>query len=191
MFYQRFWFGHDKFGVTLGGGFIVNPGRYLVLLPPINGATASTGTPYFTENPGQKFDGYDYQITFDWMPTQFVTWRAEFTERGTNVPTWAGPGGMTPPGGNNGAPQNYACSNGANSGFGYGSLGQAESSCAANGNGGIWQPGPQKAGDAVYFRPDGPPVKPVSRSQSRWTGCGNLNPMAEFHRSSSAMIIFF
>ena len=28
------------FGVTLGGGKINNPGRYLVLLPPINGATA-------------------------------------------------------------------------------------------------------------------------------------------------------
>ena len=140
MFYNRFWFDHDKFGVTLGGGFIVNPGRYLVLLPPINGASAATGTPYFTENPGNKFDGYDYQITFDWMPTQFVTWRAEFTERGTNVPAWAGPGGMTPPGGNNGAPQNYACSNGANSGFGYGAIGQAASACAAGGNGGIWQP---------------------------------------------------
>ncbi len=140
MFYQRFWFGHDKFGVTLGGGFINNPGRYLVLLPPINGATATTGTPYFTENPGQKFNGYDYQLTFDWMPTQFVTWRAEFTERGTNVPYWAGPGGMTPPGGNNGAPSNYACSNGANSGYGFGSLGQATSACAAGGNGGIWTP---------------------------------------------------
>ncbi len=140
MFYQRFWFGHDKFGVTLGGGFINNPGRYLVLLPPINGASAATGTPYFTENPGNKFDGYDYQVTFDWMPTQFVTWRAEFTERGTNVPAWAGPGGMTPPGGNNGAPSNYACSNGANSGYGFGSLGAAQAACASGGNGGIWYP---------------------------------------------------
>jgi hypothetical protein len=131
MFYQRFWFDHDKFGVTLGGGFINNPGRYLVLLPPINGATAATGTPYFTENPGQKFDGYDYQLTFDWMPTQFVTWRAEFTERGTNVPYWAGPGGMTPPGGNNGNPSAFVCNNGT-------------SSLTANGcgaaNGGTWYP---------------------------------------------------
>jgi len=145
MLYQRFWFDHDKFGVTLGGGFIVNPGRYLVLLPPINGATATSGTPYFTESPGNKFDGYDYQITFDWMPTQFVTWRAEFTERGTNVPYWTGPGGVTPPGGNNGAPQNYVCSNGANSGFGSGALGQAQASCAAGGNGGIWSPDLRKS----------------------------------------------
>ena len=34
MFYNRLWFDHDKFGVTLGGGFMSNPGRYLVLLPP-------------------------------------------------------------------------------------------------------------------------------------------------------------
>ena len=100
--------------------------------------SAATGTPYFTENPGNKFDGYDYQVTFDWMPTQFVTWRAEFTERGTNVPYWAGPGGMTPPGGNNGAPQNFACANGANSG--YGVQAQALAACQAGGNGGLWFP---------------------------------------------------
>jgi len=35
------------------------PGRYLVLLPPINGATAITGTPYFTENPGDQFHATD------------------------------------------------------------------------------------------------------------------------------------
>ena len=31
-----------------------NPGRYLVLMPPINGATVFSGTPYFTENAGDK-----------------------------------------------------------------------------------------------------------------------------------------
>jgi hypothetical protein len=104
MAYNRWWFNHDKFGATVGGGYVYNPGRYLVLLPPINGATASTGTPYFTENPGDKFKAYDWQATFDWMPTQFVTWRVEFTQRGANVPYFAGAGGMTPPGGNNGNP---------------------------------------------------------------------------------------
>src|SRR5262249_589857 len=38
MAYNRFWFHKDLFGLTLGGGAITNPGRYLVLLPPINGA---------------------------------------------------------------------------------------------------------------------------------------------------------
>ena len=134
MLYQRFWFDHDKFGVTLGGGFIANPGRYLVLLPPINGATATTGTPYFTENPGQKFSAYDYQLTFDWMPTQFVTWRAEFTERGTNVPYFTGPGGVTPPGGNNGSPAAFVCMDGASS-----------ATAACGNDGGLWRPDLRKS----------------------------------------------
>ena len=96
MAYQRFWFAHDKFGATLGGGLMSNPGRYLVLLPPINGATATTGTPYFTENPGDKFRAYDFQLTFDYMPSQWVTWRVEFTQRGASVPYFTGPGGITP-----------------------------------------------------------------------------------------------
>jgi hypothetical protein len=41
-----FQFDHDLYGFTVGGGAITNPGRYLVLVPPINGATAITGTPY-------------------------------------------------------------------------------------------------------------------------------------------------
>jgi hypothetical protein len=104
MGYHRWWFAHDKFGATVGGGVMNNPGRYLALLPPINGATATTGSPYFTQNPGDKFKAYDYQVTFDYMPSQWVTWRAEFTQRGSNVPYFAGPGGMTPPGGNTGNP---------------------------------------------------------------------------------------
>ena len=107
MVYNRFWFAHDKFGATIGGGVVTNPGRYLVLLPPINGATATTGTPYFPEAPGQKFKAYDFQVTFDWMPTQFVTWRAEFTQRGANVPYFTGPGGLTPPNPTTGSFTNY------------------------------------------------------------------------------------
>ena len=96
MAYHRWWFDHDKFGATIGGGVVNNPGRYLVLLPPINGANATTGSPYFTENPGDKFRAYDFQATFDYMPSQWVTWRIEFTQRGSNVPYFAGPGGITP-----------------------------------------------------------------------------------------------
>jgi Putative beta-barrel porin-2, OmpL-like. bbp2 len=104
MVYNRFWFHADRFAVTVGGGQIVNPGRYLVLLPPINGATAFSGTPYFTENPGDPYRAYDGSITFDWMPSQFVTFRTELDRRGANVPYFAGPGGVTPPGGNSGPP---------------------------------------------------------------------------------------
>ena len=104
MAYTRAWFDHDRYAVTFGGGAIDNPGRYLVLLPPINGATAFSGTPYFTENPGDKFVAWDTQLTFDYMPSQFITFRGEFTYRHASVPYFSGPGGVTPPGGNQGAP---------------------------------------------------------------------------------------
>lgn len=103
MAYNRVWFHHDRYAVTLGGGGITNPGRYLVLLPPINGATAATGTPYFTGNPGDKFRAFDASATFDYMPQPYLTWRFEFNHRGSNVPYFSGPGGITPPGGNTGA----------------------------------------------------------------------------------------
>lgn len=103
MLYNRFWFG-ERHAVTVGGGAITNPGRYLVLMPPINGATAATGTPYFTQNPGDPFHAWDGSVTYDYMPSQFLTMRAEFNRRGANVPYFAGPSGVTPPGGNQGAP---------------------------------------------------------------------------------------
>jgi hypothetical protein len=96
MFYNRFWFHHDRYGLTLGGGKINNPGRYLVLLPPINGATAASGTPYFTENPGDPFNAWDASGTFDYMPSQYITFRGEFNHRAANVPYFSGPGGVTP-----------------------------------------------------------------------------------------------
>src|SRR5579862_8738673 len=112
MFYNRFWFNNDKYGLTLGGGRINNPGRYLVLLPPINGATAASGTPYFTENPGDQFKAWDASRTFDYMPSQYITFRWEFDHRAANMPYWTGPGGITPPGGNNGAPGSFVCLSG-------------------------------------------------------------------------------
>jgi len=104
MIYNRFWLHKDLYGVTLGGGQINNPGRYLVLLPPINGATAISGTPYFTENPGQPFKAWDTSATFDYMPSQYITFRFEYDHRAANVPYFTGPGGITPSGGNTGAP---------------------------------------------------------------------------------------
>ena len=104
MLYNRLWFHKDLYGFTLGGGKINNPGRYLVLLPPINGATAASGTPYFTENPGDPYKAWDASATFDYMPSQYITFRWEFDHRAANVPYFSGSGGITPLGGNTGAP---------------------------------------------------------------------------------------
>jgi len=38
------------------------------------------------------------------MPSQYITWRLEYNHRAANVPYFSGPGGITPPGGNQGTP---------------------------------------------------------------------------------------
>jgi hypothetical protein len=129
MLYDRTWFHNDLYAITIGGGFMNNPGRYLALLPPINGATASTGTPYWTENPGQKLYQWDSQLNFQLMPKDWITWWTEVTYRHSDVPYWSGSGGVTPPLGNNGSPASLACNNGSAAGA---------DSCAAEG--GIWNP---------------------------------------------------
>jgi hypothetical protein len=96
MAYNRFWFKKDLYGLTIGGGQMNNPGRYLVLLPPINGADALSGTPYFTANPGDPFKAWDTSLTFDYMPKQYITFRWEYGYRHANVPYFTGRGGITP-----------------------------------------------------------------------------------------------
>jgi hypothetical protein len=113
MLYNRFWFDRDRYAVTLGGGKINNPGRYLVLLPPINGATAITGTPYFPESPGLPYKAWDASATFDYMPSQYITFRWEYNYRAANVPYFSGPGGITPPAGNTGSPASFVCLDGS------------------------------------------------------------------------------
>ena len=140
MLYNRFWFHRDLFAVTVGGGQINNPGRYLVLIPPINGESAisaATNSPYFTGNPGDPFKAWDSSITFDYMPKQYITFRWEYDYRHANVPYWTGAGGITPPGGNNGSPQYYVCSSGATSG--QTNLPAAETACGG-GMSNVWFP---------------------------------------------------
>jgi hypothetical protein len=133
MMYNRYWFKHDLYAITLGGGQMNNPGRYLTLLPPIDGATAVTGSPYYTENAGDRSQMHDGTVTFDYMPSQFITFTVEEGYRYSDTPYWTGHGGITPPGGNTGAPADYACAGGGSSGFGYGTVGlyNAELACGA------------------------------------------------------------
>jgi hypothetical protein len=137
MFYNRVWLKKNIYGITIGGGQLNNPGRYLVLLPPINGATAITGTPYYTQNPGQQYHAYDTTATFDYMPNQFITFRSEIGYRHADEPYWSGPRGITPPGGNNGSPQYFTCASGATSGTN--DLPTAEVNCGG-GIGSLWFP---------------------------------------------------
>ena len=98
----------DQFGLTVGGGAINNPGRYLVLLPPINGATALLRHALLHREPRRPVPAPGTRsVTFDYMPSQFITFRAEFNHRAANVPYFSGPGGVTPPGGNTGPPARW------------------------------------------------------------------------------------
>jgi hypothetical protein len=146
MLYNRFWFNRDRLGLTLGGGQINNPGRYLVLDPPINGETAESAAinaPYFTGNPSDPFKAWDSSITFDYMPSQYLTFRWEYDYRHANVPYWSGRGGVTPPGSggvpytNNGYPQFFACNDG-NSSM-QETLSAAQTACGSQGST-VWFP---------------------------------------------------
>ena len=108
MFYNRIWFHRNRFAWTVGGGVITNPGRYLVLYPTgdasplpnpnnptLNGGTI--GTHPFSANPGQQFNAWDCSTNFDWMPNQSVTFRIEYVHRQSDVPYFAGHGGVTSP----------------------------------------------------------------------------------------------
>ena len=146
MLYNRAWFKKDTYGLTIGGGQINNPGRYLVLLPPINGETAPSAAinaPYFTGNPGDPFKAWDVSVTYDYMPRQWLTFRWEYDYRHANVPYWTGRGGVTPPGSggvpytNNGYPQFFACNDG-NSSMSM-TLSGAQTACGAQGST-VWFP---------------------------------------------------
>jgi hypothetical protein len=136
MAYHRIWFHKNIYALTIGGGKMNNPGRYLTLLPPINGADAVSGSPYFTANPGDPAHMWDTSINLQWMPRQYITWWLEGVYRHSDVPYWTGRGGITPPGGNNGSPAQFACANGAPSGTN--DLSAAFKACG--GPGSVWFP---------------------------------------------------
>lgn len=105
MFYNRVWLMKDKLAWTIGGGFMQNPGRYLVLYPtgdasplpnPTN-PTTTAGTHPYTANPGDQFTGFDYSTNIDWMPNQHILFRLEYVHRESSVPYFAGHGGVTSP----------------------------------------------------------------------------------------------
>lgn len=103
MVYHRVWFGENqRWGWTIGGGYIDNPGRYLALLPAGNGVV--------TQNPGDKFTGWDASTCIQYMPNEYLTIGVEFVTRHTSIPYFSGPGGVTSPNGWNapiGDPSGY------------------------------------------------------------------------------------
>ena len=107
MLYNRLWFGEkERFSWTAGGGYMHNPGQYLVLAP-----TGYADTLFQQQTgPGSTFDAWDCSTDIDYMPNQNMTLRMEFVHRevvkmgavpgGRSLPGYfAGPGGVTSPSG--------------------------------------------------------------------------------------------
>ncbi len=147
MLYDRLWWHKDLFAVTLGGGQMNNTGRYLTLLPPIDGAWAAVGSVYFPQLPGQEAKMYDSTLTFHYMPKEYITWWAELGYRHSDIPYFSGREGITPPGGNNGFPQYYACMSGASSGTNV--LAAAQAACGGAGN--VWFPDLRRSTSSLGF----------------------------------------
>jgi len=105
MLYNRFWFG-KRWAFNFGGGYMHNPGQYLVLAP-----TGYADTLFQQQTgPGSTFDAWDYSTTLDYMPSQNITLKLEFVHRAVvdigpapGTPAlkgyFAGPGGVTSPSG--------------------------------------------------------------------------------------------
>ncbi|MCW2630273.1 outer membrane beta-barrel protein [Mycobacterium sp.] len=93
MAYNMLWFHKNQLSWMAGGGFIHNPGRYLVLVP--TGVAASA----FDTNSGTKFDGYDFSTNVSWYPSENLTFRLEASYHNASVPYYAGRGGVTGPDG--------------------------------------------------------------------------------------------
>jgi hypothetical protein len=71
------------------------------------------------------------------MPKDYITFWGEWGHRHSDVPYFSGPGGITPPGGNNGSPASYVCSSGASSGTN--DLPTAQANCGG-GPSSVWFP---------------------------------------------------
>jgi hypothetical protein len=109
MTYQRAWFG-DEFAVTVGGGYMTNPSRYLILTPTGNAqplpqpeSTAQVAyvppTNPYDINFGSKINMWDYEAGFQYMPSDYFTLDVEYNHRGSSVPFFNGHGGDTSPDG--------------------------------------------------------------------------------------------
>ncbi|HTB23518.1 MAG TPA: outer membrane beta-barrel protein [bacterium] len=114
----------DMFAFNFGGGFVNNPGQYLILAPPVliqtgqyAGQLATAGSygaavaEYDTnpnphaqqiipnEAPGSSFIGKDFQVSFDYTPNQYLLYRIEYDCEQTNQPYYTGTNGISGPDG--------------------------------------------------------------------------------------------
>ncbi len=93
---NRLWFNKNKMAFTTRVGFVKNPSRYLSFSPAVAGGD---GTNAFTRTDPGRLTARELTLTYDIMPSDFVTFRVEYLHRRANVPYFAGSGGTTSPSG--------------------------------------------------------------------------------------------
>jgi len=151
MAYNRLWFGEkQKWAWTVGGGYMTNPGQYLVLAPTGYADTlfqAQTG-------PGSTFKAWDCSTSIDYMPLPGLTLKLEYVHRavtqlgaapGTTplVGYFAGAGGVT-------GPTGYT----NNSGYTWTSSGASIApplSSQSNADGSPWMPDMRKSESRIIL----------------------------------------
>ena len=94
---DRIWFNKNKFAITLRGDFVSNGGAYLAFSP--SPVTPNAFTDALEKDPNKPLEITQGTITFDFMPSEYSTFRLEFGYRQSNLPYFAGHGGTTSPSG--------------------------------------------------------------------------------------------
>lgn len=92
-FVNRLWFNHNKIGLTTRFDYVTNPGGYLAFTPAQSGAIPNDYEVAISN--GKDLKMKQLSVTFDFMPSDFVTFRMEYAYRNANVPYFAGSGGTT------------------------------------------------------------------------------------------------
>lgn len=90
---NRLWFNNNKIGVTTRFDYVTNPGGYLSFTPAQSGSIPNDYEVAFSE--GKDLKMKQLSATFDFMPSDFVTFRLEYAYRNANIPYFAGSGGTT------------------------------------------------------------------------------------------------
>lgn len=94
---NRIWFSKNKFAITLRADIVSNGGAYLAFSPSPVAPNAFTDE--LAQNPSKPLNIQQGTITFDYMTTEYTTFRLEYGYRQANMPYFAGHGGTTSPSG--------------------------------------------------------------------------------------------
>lgn len=92
-FVNRLWFNNNKIGLTTRFDYVTNPGGYLSFTPAQSGSIPNDYEIAISN--GKDLKMKQLSATFDFMPSDFVTFRLEYTYRNANIPYFVGSGGTT------------------------------------------------------------------------------------------------